>query len=246
MRFPVNDKSYYEAGIRSQLPGGAEYADDYLCTFLQGSTQCDALGHMWVDELLWNGYPAVSTVGRLRRASVDALGARGIVGRGVLLDIPLVFGTNQLTAGQAFGHEVLEQCARLEGVEIRQGDVLLVRTGWSVEFHRENPDVVSGSLQEPGLCYSSGLVDWFSRNEIASLVTDTFGNEVTTDPETGATGTLHIALMRNLGVIFTEMAALDALARDCRLDGQYEMLFVGAPLRVVGGSGAPINPVVIK
>jgi kynurenine formamidase len=82
--------------------------------------------------------------------------------------------------------------------------------------------------------------------EIPNLVTDTIANEVTIDPDSGAALPLHVALMSNLGVTFTEIAHLDPLAEDCAKDGQWSFLYVAAPLKVVNGSGAPVNPVVIK
>jgi len=57
---------------------------------------------------------------------------------------------------------------------------------------------------------------------------------------------LHNALMRNLGVTFTEIAQLDPLAADCANDKQYSFLYAAAPLKVVGGTGAPVNPLVVK
>jgi len=48
------------------------------------------------------------------------------------------------------------------------------------------------------------------------------------------------------GVIFNEIDWLYDLAEDCAKDGQYTFLFVGAPLKVVGGAGSPVNPTVIK
>jgi len=53
-------------------------------------------------------------------------------------------------------------------------------------------------------------------------------------------------LMRNLGITLTEIADLEALAGDCADDGQYEFLYVAAPLKVHRGSGSPVNPVAIK
>jgi kynurenine formamidase len=82
--------------------------------------------------------------------------------------------------------------------------------------------------------------------EIPNLVTDTIANEVTADPVSGVVLPLHNALMRNLGVPFTEIAALDALAADCFADGQWTFLYTAAPLKVAGGTGSPVNPVVIK
>jgi kynurenine formamidase len=99
---------------------------------------------------------------------------------------------------------------------------------------------------EPGLTYSAELVEWFHTMEIPNLLTDTMANEVTIDPVSGAMLPLHGALMRNLGVTFTELCDLSRLAADCADDGQWDFLYVAAPLKIVNGTGAPVNPVVIK
>ena len=82
--------------------------------------------------------------------------------------------------------------------------------------------------------------------EIPNLVTDTMANEVTLDPVTGVMLPLHGALMRNLGVAFTELCNLSKLAADCAEDGPYDFLYVAAPLKIVQGTGAPVNPIAIK
>jgi kynurenine formamidase len=88
-------------------------------------------------------------------------------------------------------------------------------------------------------------VEWFQQREIPSLVTDTIANEVTFEPDTGVALRLHCALMRNLGVALTEIAWLDDLAGARAGDGRWSFLYVAAPLKVVGGTGAPVNPVAI-
>lgn len=125
-------------------------------------------------------------------------------------------------------------------------DVLVIRTGWIGKFYRTPKEEFYKDFLEPGLTYSPELVHWFHKKEIPNLVTDTIANEVTVDPESGVVLPLHCALMRNLGITFTEIIALDALAEDCAADGQWSFLYTAAPLKVVGGSGAPVNPVVIK
>jgi kynurenine formamidase len=89
-------------------------------------------------------------------------------------------------------------------------------------------------------------VEWFQQREIPSLVTDTIANEVTFEPGSGVALPLHCALMRNLGVALTEIAWLDDLAGACAGDGQWTFFYVAAPLKVVGGTGAPVNPVAIR
>jgi kynurenine formamidase len=89
-------------------------------------------------------------------------------------------------------------------------------------------------------------VRWFHEREIVSLSTDTIANEVTVEPETGVALPLHAALMRNLGVLFSEILWFEELAADCEQDGQWAFLYAGAPVHVVGGTGAPVNPIVVK
>jgi kynurenine formamidase len=242
----VMDKGFYLAGKGPYQPGGLEYADDIIVMFLQGSTQCDALGHAWYDDKLWNGYDARTTIGGLERASILPVAERGVVGGGVLLDIARYLGKPHLEAGEIFDHEDLEACARQEGVEIAKGSILLVRTGWLGWFYEVGAKEFYRDFREPGLTYSLELTRWFQEMEIPNLVTDTIANEATVHPESGVQLPLHAALMRNLGVLLTEVAWLDDLAADCAVDGQYQFLYVAAPLKVVGGSGAPVNPIVLK
>jgi kynurenine formamidase len=246
LRFMAFDKSDYDAGTAPVVPGGLEYADDYLTCFLQGSTQCDALSHMWFDDTCWNGYSAYLTVGRLKKASVAPLAQHGIVGSAVLLDFPRHWNVEALEPGRPIYFSDVINCAQAQGVTIEKRDVLIVRTGWLQRFFRMDAAEFYADYNEPGLAYSLELVKFFQDMEIPVLVTDTLANEVTRDPSTGFSCTLHGALMRNLGVVFTEAADLENLAADCAVDRQYRFMYVAAPLNVTGAAGSPVNPVVIK
>lgn len=245
-RINTLDHGDFAAGKGPDLPGNAEYADDMIVMAVQGSSQYDALGHVWYDDQLYNGYPADTTVGSLTKASILPIAERGVVGRGILLDLARFRGKDVLAAGETFTHDDLEACAKAQGTEIRPKDILLIRTGWIGSFYHRDRDEFYRDFIEPGLTYSPELVDWFQRMQIPNLVTDTIANEVTIDPGSGVSLPLHSALMRNLGVVFTEIIALDDLAADCADDGQYTFLYTAAPLKLVGGTGAPVNPVVVK
>ena len=230
----------------SDFAGGAHYADDYMTLFLQGCTQYDALGHVWYDDQIWNGYDAKTTIGGLAKASVLPIAEKGVVGRGILLDIARWRGKDVLDVAETFTHEDLMACAKAQGAEIQKNDILIIRTGWIAKFYKVSREEFYGNFVEPGLTHSPELVQWFHDMEIPNLVTDTIANEVTVDPVSGVVLPLHNALMRNLGVTLTEIAWLDDLADDCAADGQYTFLYTAAPLKVVNGTGSPVNPVVIK
>ena len=246
-RVNVIDHGTWVAGKGFPIPGEAEYADDMLVMYVQGSSQYDALGHVWHDNTLWNGFSADETVGGLTKASILPIAEHGIVGRGVLIDIAGYRGKPCLDPGETFTHEDLLAAAAAQGVEIKKRDILLIHTGWIDSYYAGDSEKFKRQpFMEPGLTYSPELVTWFQEMEIPNLVTDTIANEVTIEPNTGTSLPLHQALMRNLGVLFTEIISLAALAADCRADGQYAFLYTAAPLKLVQGTGAPVNPVVVK
>jgi kynurenine formamidase len=243
----ILDESTWDSPDAPQFPGGLHYADDTAHIFLQGSTQYDALGHVWYDGKLWNGYDARTTVGAMQKASVLPIAEKGIVGRGVLIDMARHRGKEYLDKGETFDHTDLEAAAAAQGVVIEPHDILCVRTGWMKYWYDLNDKAkFYDGFVEPGLTYSRELVEWFQQREIPNLVTDTIANEVTYDPNTGVALPLHCALMRNLGVTLTEIAWLDDLADACAADGRWSFLYVAAPLKVVNGTGAPVNPVAIR
>ena len=243
----ILDESSWDGEGAPAFPGGLHYADDTATMFLQGSTQYDALGHVWYDGKIWNGYDARSTVGSLDKDSVLPIAEKGVAGRGVLIDMAGHRGKQWLDKGETFSHAALEAVASAQGVSIEPHDILCVRTGWLKYWYELNDkDTFYDGFNEPGLTYTRELVEWFQQREIPNLVTDTIANEVTYEPDTGVALPLHCALMRNLGVALTEIAWLDDLADACAGDGRWTFFYVAAPLKVVGGTGAPVNPVAIR
>ena len=245
VRTQILDEATWDGADAPQFPGGLHYADDKIDAFLQGSTQYDALGHVWYGGKIWNGYDARGTVGGLDQASVEPIAQRGIVGRGILLDMARFRGKDNLDKAETFTHEDLVACAEAQGAEIEPHDVLIIRTNFLKLFF-EQGDAFYEGFCEPGLTYSPELVSWFQDMEIPNLVTDTIANEVTTDPVSGTALPLHCALMRNLGVTLTEICDLEKLADSCAADGRYTFLYAAAPLKVHRASGSPVNPLAIK
>jgi kynurenine formamidase len=99
---------------------------------------------------------------------------------------------------------------------------------------------------ETGLAYSDELVRWYQELELPIFATDTIAGEYTDWETTGYVAPLHASLMRNLGVLFSELMWLDDLAADCEEDGRWTFFFGAAPLKIVGGTGALVNPIAIK
>lgn len=187
----------------------------------------------------------------LSRAGIGNVGGEGLAGRAVLLDVGRQFGTegpnnDWLPLGEGVTFEDLQETADAQGTKIRDRDLLLIRTG-SIERTR-NSDAEWAPLNEPGLVYSEELVEWVADRDIPYIGADTLAVEkVVQQTEEGTIVIpLHGALLRNLGVYLNEILDLSELAAACAEDGIYEFLFTAAPLNVERGSGAPVNPVVLK
>lgn len=245
-RVNVRDKSYYQCGRCQPFPGGVEYADDQMTMFLQGSTQFDALGHVWYDDKIWNGYPAESTIGGMQQASVLPIAERGVVGRGILLDMAAYKGKFALNKGDLLGLDDILGAAKQQGVTIQKHDILCLRIGFLQLRLQQTKEEFYHEFNEPGLTYSPELVNWFHEMEIPALCTDTISNECELDPAVGVQIPLHCALMRNLGIAFNEICNFEKLAPDCHEDGQWDFLYVAAPLKVTDATGSPVNVVAIK
>jgi len=242
------DKGFYFNDAAPQFPGGLEYADDVIFMYVQGTTQYDALGHVWYDDKLYNGYDAKTTIGGLKKCSIQPIAEHGVVGRGVLLDVARYKGVPNLAPNQQITLDDLLKTAVKQKVKIEKHDVLVIRTGWMDVFYEQGPDAFfpNKAIAEPGVTDEPALIRWFYEMEIPSFSTDTIANEQTTSSVSNVFLPLHGALLRNLGIPFNEICWLKDLAEDSAKDGQYDFLFVGAPLKIVGGTGSPVNPLAIK
>lgn len=248
MRFTLVDNAHFECGRTAPFANGGRFADDALFMYTHGTTHLDALGHFWQGSTGYNNRPASITNGGMSMSSVSPLAERGIVGHGILVDVARHMGVDHLEPGYPITLAELLAAAKAQSTEIAPHDILLVRTGWlgHVSLNRSEHGKSMETFAEPGLRYSRQLVEWFHETEIVLLGCDNFTNECFRSVEDRETLALHIALMSRLGVLFSEINALDALGSDCASDGQYDFLYCASPLKIVEATGAPFNPLAIK
>jgi kynurenine formamidase len=226
-----------------QFPGAFHYADDYIYMPLQAASQWDGLSHVFYDDKLYNGFPASEvTIHGARRCSIDKLG-KGITGRGVLLDIARQRGVDWLQGGDLITPEELDACAEAQGVELKSGDILLLRTGWRKKWVVEK-DIPSWNSGEPGIGIDS--CEWLAQHEIAALAVDNIAVEVSGSEIEGEILPVHMILIRDMGMTLGEILDFEELSEDCAADGVYEFFFSGPPIKFTGAVGSPINPLAIK
>jgi len=238
--------AWYGDEIYNGFPADSTEATKTFETSLLGTDGRDALPDSGDAEDLT---PVSETQG-LAKAAVSNPADAGIFGRAVLLDVgrhlDVADENDRLPLGYGITYDDLQATADAQGTEIRERDLLVVRTG-AVERTRD-PDAEWAPLNEPGLAFSEEVVEWIAERDIPYIGADNLAVEKVVQVIDGATYVipLHGAFLRNLGVYLNEILWLDDLAAACADDGIYEFLLAGAPLNVERASGAPINPVAVK
>jgi kynurenine formamidase len=232
------------AGAQDFLPGGFRYADDSVTMPLQCGTQWDSLAHVFYDGLMYNGREIGLVTSRGAAAnSIDAM-KDGVVGRGVLLDLPRFKGVPWLDDGTPIYPDDLDACAESEGVAVESGDIVLVRTGMMSRCLQDGSWKGYCGGAAPGLSIYCGR--WLYEREVAAIATDTWGVEVIPNETPDCFQPLHMIALRNTGLLFGEIFHLDRLAEACARDGNYAFLFSAPPLPITGAVASPINPLAIK
>jgi kynurenine formamidase len=240
----LQDGGDIASGAQDHFPA-LRYTDDAVYLVLQCATQWDALAHIYHEGKMYNGYgtEAVNSTGANKNSITNVKDK--MVSRGVLLDIARAKGKPWLDVSEPIGKDELELAAERQGVEVGEGDIVLVRTGrlgYVRQQGRWGDEYAGGPA--PGLAISSA--EFFCERHIAAVATDTWGIEVLPNETPDVFQPLHIILLVNAGIHIGEMFDLEALADDCAEDGQWDFMFVAPPLTVTGSVGSAINPQAIK
>ena len=222
--------------------GPMRFNDDYVIMPLQAATQWDALAHVYYEEQLYNGFPAAAVTSfGATRCSIDKVDVKGVVSRGVLLDVARHRGGEFADPAVPITPAELEAVASAFGVEIGSGDILVVRTGWYGGFHQTPRN---RAMAAAGLSWT--CAEWMHDLEIAAVAADNVAVEHGASEVDGAFLPMHMLCLRDMGMMLGEIWDVDALAADCADDGVYEFQLTAPPLRVTGAVGSPLNPIALK
>jgi kynurenine formamidase len=225
---------------------GPVFADDLLTMAIHAATHWDALSHCFHGGQMYGGVAAteVTAQGAARNDILPV--ARRLVTRGVLADVARHRGVEVLPPGHGIGADELRDTLDGQGVEVRPGDALLVRTGllgatkaagsWSEftehgDFFPNTPGIAVDALpllHELGVC---------------AIACDNWAVEQLTGGPVAFP--VHELALVYMGMILGEIFELDELAIACATAGRYEFFFAGAPLPIAGGVGGPVNPIAV-
>ncbi|MDO5604120.1 MAG: cyclase family protein [Paracoccus sp. (in: a-proteobacteria)] len=216
------------------------YNDDIFMGWLGIGSQIDGLGHAGIDHVYYNGHRAGEFA---KAAGLTALGLEklpGLVGRGVMLDMAAYYGVDMVEEGRAYTADDVRGAAEAQGVELREGDVVLFNSNWMNLLDGENPDPARFGAAEPGLGVSGG--EYLAELGVMAVGADTWGLEVVPAETEGEAFRVHQILQPQHGIYLLENMDTRALARD----GVHEFLFVMGQARIEGAVQMIINPIAIR
>jgi kynurenine formamidase len=226
---------------------GPVSADDFLTMAVHAATHWDALSHFFHRGVMYGGIglDEVTATGGARRNDIVPVGRR-LLTRGVLADVARHRGVEVLPAGEGIGADELQDVLDAQRVEVRPGDVLLIRTGllgatkrtgaWT-EFAQCGPNLPN----TPGVAVDA--LPLLHELGVAAIACDNWAVEQLTGGPPDFP--VHELALVYMGMILGENFELDALADACAAADQWEFLFAGQPLPLRGGVGGPVNPMAV-
>ena len=222
---------------KGMIPGGIAFAADMMFFSGQhGSPTIDALGHISDNMKLFGGVDAATSedAAGLLKLGIEAYPKERFVNRGVLLDVARFKNVDALAPGYEITADDLEATAKAEGVEVQQGDSVLIRTGYGKFFEADKARYM-GLRPGPG----ESAARWLAGKKIFLTGDDQMTYEVF--PQQGSVFPCHRILIADNGIYLVENMNLEELSKALADTKVYEFVLVLNPPRIRGATGAAAN-----
>jgi 4-oxalocrotonate tautomerase family enzyme len=218
-----------ELGVRSSASG-------VIVCMEHSGTHIDAICHQADAQVLYGGMPAAEVCNGKGFTAHAIEEAPPMLAPGVLLDAAAERGVRSLDAGHLVTAADLESCCRRQGVEVRPGDVVLVRTGNAIYWN--DPERF---LAGPGM--DGSAAEWLAAKRALAVGADNMAWDVIglRDPKVGCQLPGHLILIARHGIYIIENLQLEELAAA----GHSRFTFICLPLKFVGATGSPVRPIAV-
>lgn len=219
------------------IPGGIAFAEDMMFFSGQhGAPTIDALGHISDNGKHFNGTDAEANeeATGLKTLGIESYSKAKYVNRAVLLDVASFKKVDALSPGQEITADDLEATAKAEGIEIKAGDSVLIRTGYGKYFESDRAKY-SGPRPGPG----ESAAKWLAGKKIFLAGDDQMSFEVVTDK--GSIFPCHRILIADSGIYIVENLNLEELSKVLAESRTYEFVLVMNPPKIRGATGMAVN-----
>ncbi len=201
----------------------------------------DGLPHFAHKGYFYNGVPySVAKPAGAEKLGIENAGINGVFTRGVLIDMPKHLGVEYMEPGTAITEEDILAWEKANRVKIRSGDVLLIRTGRWAKVAKDG----QWNFLEAAAGAHASLASFLKERDVAIIGCDGVSDVMPSGVE-GMANPLHELVLVGLGMLILDNLDLEALAEEATRQNRETFLFVGAPLRIEGGTGSPLNPLAV-
>ncbi|KRA84379.1 cyclase family protein [Altererythrobacter sp. Root672] len=211
------------------------YSGDAISMYTHVGTHIDTLAHFGLHGRIWNGFEASEHLGNMGWDVNGADTIPPIIARGLLIDVAAMKGMSELPANYRITATDLREFLNRQNLTIRNGDVVLIRTGKGAHFR--DADVYKRDAPALTVEAAKFLADGGAMIVGVDLI----------NPEPMPSGfednflPVHTFLLGEQGIPIIENLDLEGVARD----GIFEFAFIGTPLKLKGATGSPIRPLAL-
>ena len=203
----------------------------------QVGTQFDGFAHQTHEDSWYNCFKVSENTTRTGFGKFGIHGVGQIFTRGVMIDVAAFKGVEMLGDNYEITVDDLEGAMKKQNITLQTGDAILIHTGWSKLYGKDNPRYVKSC---PGIGVKAA--EWLITKNPILLGADNWPVEVSPGPDPLISLPVHqIALVVN-GVHLLENLKLDEMVQK----QISEFAFVMQPLKIQGGSGSTVSPVAIR
>lgn len=225
---PVNEVNL---GYLAEVTSGTSHSGAHV----------DALAHITIgeDDHWYAGVSAHEHLGDRGPKIGDGSKLPHFITRGVLLDVPAYRGIEALPAGDAVTADELQAVCAHQGVDIRPGDIVMIRTGYLSKWP-DPEEMAKHRTAGPDI----SAARWLLEAGVVATGSDTETYEVQPAPDPGTPANpqpVHTLLLIEEGIYLFESIYLEEIAKE----KIYEFLFIALPTKVEGATGSMLDPVAI-
>jgi len=223
------------SGLGPEVHRKYSYCGDAVSMYTHLGTHIDTLVHLGYFDHYWNGLNAEEHLGSRCWSTGGADRYPPLIARGVVLDVAALHGVDRIPDDTVVGPGDLRGAAGRQGLELRRGDIVLVRTGKMQVW----PDPAYLDMPMPGIDLAAAR---FLCEEAGAMIVgaDTAALEAFPGREEGY-APVHCYMFATAGTPILEVVNLEELAAE----GVDEFVFVGMPLPLRGATGSPLRPIAI-
>jgi kynurenine formamidase len=213
---------------------GSSFANEVIVTSGHSGTHIDALGHFSRNGCLHGGIKVSEIETRDGYRELNAADIPPILQPAVILDVAAAKGVDCLGPAEEISVADIERALAHCGGEIRKGDAVLIRTGWSKHWTDAETFIGRrGGMPGPG----EKAAKWLVARGATLVGSDTPGFECLPTPGVS----VHAIMLVDEGIHIMENLNLEEIAPLKKP----RALFVALPLRLAGSTGSPIRPIAI-